>query len=99
MVEAQDLRTQLGWMGEVGQANPEVGPRTKFLAEAVHQQLEHAEDVLTSRGSMLSLITGSEMQAAREYLDAAAVNLLRLAPPEHIRSLLPNLLVEARRHL
>jgi hypothetical protein len=52
-----------------------------------------------SRGSPLSLLTGSNVQAVQDYMDAATLNLLRLSPSWHLQSLLPNLIVEARRHL
>jgi hypothetical protein len=91
LVEVQDLRTQLEWMSD--------RPKNQPLADAVKKQLGQAEKVIIRRGPTFSLLTGSDVQSAREYIDAATVNLLRLAPARHLRSLLPNLLVEARSHL
>jgi hypothetical protein len=95
LVEVEDLRAQLGWMMSE-QSNE---PGAKALADAVEWQLKQAESVIRSRAAKRSLLTGSHIQATREYLDAATVNLLRLAPPPHLRSLLPNLLADARNHL
>jgi hypothetical protein len=94
LVEVQDMRTQLEWM-EAADETPDSQP----LTNAVEKQLNQAESVIKTRGPTFSLLTGSDMQSARGYIDAAAVNLLRLAPTRHLRSLLPNLLVEARSHL
>jgi hypothetical protein len=78
-----------------------VGPSAtdKALGDAVETQLNQAELIVNSRGPRLSLITGANIQAAREYIDAAAINLLRLMPPDYLASLLPSILIEARRHL
>ena len=93
-VQIQDLRTQLDWM-----AQDLDYPEGRALARAVNSQLDEAQRTIDSHGSILAILTGSEVQAAQEYIDAAYVNLLRLAPEPHLRSLLPNLLVEAGRHL
>lgn len=98
-VEIQNLRAQLAWILEVGTSGDSTSPVVKALADSVEKQLDQAERVVTSRGAGLSLITGADVQAAREYIDAAETNLLRLSPGNHLRSLLPNLLIEARSHL
>jgi hypothetical protein len=94
LAQIQDIRTQLAWM-----ASESAEPGASAIAEAAHTQLDDAERVVMSRGSTLSLLTGSNVQAVQDYLDAATLNLLRLSPPWHLQSLLPNLIVEARRHL
>jgi hypothetical protein len=94
LVEVEDIRTQLGWMGAMPGS-----PQDQALAEAVKKQLDQALFVINTRGPTFSLLTGAQMQSARGYIDAATVNLLRVAPAQHLRSLLPNLLVEAQSHL
>lgn len=99
LVEIQNLRAQLTWIVEVSTSGGSNDPVVKALANSVRTQLDQAERVVKSRGPRLSLITGADVQAAREYIDAAETNLLRLSPADHLRSLLPSLLIEARRHL
>jgi hypothetical protein len=95
LVEIQDLRAQVAWMVTSVPDNPTIKP----LSDAVDTQLNQAERVVKSRGPRFSLITGADIQATREYIDAAAINLMRLSPPEYLASQLPSVLANARRHL
>jgi hypothetical protein len=112
LAQVGDLRAQLQWMMEARKgwdARDQTAKATQdkatqdvvgaAIASAVKDQLAKAESVITTPGPRFDIITGASVQAAQEYIDAAYVNLLRLAGGSHLRSLLPNLLMEASRHL
>jgi hypothetical protein len=65
------------------------------LASAILEHVEQAEHIATARFSPLQSLTSANVLSARQYLDAATINLLRLAPAQHIQSLLPNLSAES----
>jgi hypothetical protein len=91
VVEATDMRTQLRWLLTQTAETPE----TKALTDAIHLELEIAENIALTRRSLKQILTGANVLAAKQCLDAAIINLLRLAPLEQVQSMLPNLYAEA----
>jgi hypothetical protein len=95
MVEVEDMRTQLRWLlAQTGETAESLA-----LANAVQSKLGRAEKIAVTRRSFKQLITGANVLAARQYLDAATIDLLRLAPLEQVASLLPNLYAQAAESL
>jgi hypothetical protein len=91
VVEAADMRTQLRWLltqtGETAEK--------EVLADAVRLELEIAENLALTRRSFKQILTGANVLAARQCLDAATINLLRLTPLDQVQSMLPNIYAEA----
>jgi hypothetical protein len=95
MVEVEDMRTQLRWLlAQTGETAESLA-----LANAVQSELGRAEKIAVTRRSFKQLITGANVLAARQYLDAATIDLLRLAPLEQVASLLPNLYAQTAESL
>ena len=76
-----------------------------ILAEGIHRHLETAREAAEGRPRrggwerIKSLVGGSPLERAASNLDAAEIDLLRIAPSEYLLGQLPSLLVDASRHL
>jgi hypothetical protein len=70
------------------------------LTAAAANLLDNAEVVVASRrGRILNGLTGASQTAARQYVDAARVSILRLSSAQYLKSLLPNIVSEAGAYL
>jgi hypothetical protein len=80
-------------------------PEGEVLAERMHRHLQTAREAAEGqpkRGRwtrMRSLVGGSPLERTASNLDAAEIDLLRIAPPEFLHGQLPSLLANARAHL
>lgn len=80
-------------------------PEGEVLAERLHLHLQTAREAAEGqpkRGRwtrMRSLVGGSPLERTASNLDAAEIDLLRIAPPEFLHGQLPSLLANARAHL
>jgi len=70
------------------------------LVEAVEAHLEAArQGAHQRRGQLRGSFTGAVFERTTANLDAAGAHLLRLAPPDYLRSNMSNLLRQAQSHL
>ncbi|MFD7246504.1 hypothetical protein [Streptomyces massasporeus] len=80
-------------------ADPKIDPQAKTLiVDAALEELKKADKALDQTGDSRS-VSGSNLAVAQAHLDMAHSLMLRLAPLEVVRALLPGLVSVVREHL
>jgi hypothetical protein len=101
LTSAAEMYTLLHWMEGIEEEEGEIPvPNKSHLAEAVAAHLDAARQGAHTRGwQVWRTWSGAVIERTMGNLDAAQINLLRLAPMSFLRSAMPNLLMTARQYL
>jgi hypothetical protein len=95
LTRAQELRGLKGWIG----AHVEHDRRTKKLLRSIDKHLGAVTETATTKNGLMSGVTGASFERTLGNLDAAEVDLLRLAPASVLIPALPSLEAHVNRYL
>lgn len=95
LVRAEDLETLMEWICSLPGAQSLDSP----LGRGARRQLETARALSEQPRTLRRRLSGADISSAQRFLDAAYVNVLRLAPPAYVNGILENLLTDATQHL
>jgi hypothetical protein len=95
LTRAKELESLCAWL-----RGCEGADTSEDLAAAIQQHLEAAREAAEDKRGRLSLArNGSLLERAISNLDAAEVDILRVAPPGYVLGQMPGLLNHVQRHL
>jgi hypothetical protein len=90
-----EMQTLLDWL----QGQPSQVPNRECLIAAVEAHLEGALQGIRAKSKFRHIMSGAPVERASAHLDAAELNLLRLAPRSYLSSNMPNLCMRATEDL
>jgi hypothetical protein len=86
--------------------DPSAEHKEKVLAQRIHRHLDTAREAAEGKRPkrrgwerLKAMLGGSPLERTASNLDAAELDVLRLAPPAYLQGQLPTLLANARAHL